>query len=128
MINFWSNSKVYTAIASFPQMIGTPKSNQRFFFISKVHWYCTFSSVMSWKRYMTPSLREKCPNTEFFLVCIFPHSDWIRRDTSYFSVFSPNVENTDKKKLRIGYFSRSAYDITMFYLLRIPSILVILGH
>ena len=32
-------------------------------------------------------LREKCPNTEFFLVRIFPHSDWIRRDT----VFSPNV-------------------------------------
>ena len=28
-----------------------------------------------------PSLREKCPDTEFFLVRIFPHSDWIRRDT-----------------------------------------------
>ena len=27
------------------------------------------------------SLCEKCPNTEFFLVCIFPHLDWIRRDT-----------------------------------------------
>ena len=27
------------------------------------------------------SLREKCPNTELFLVRIFPHSDWIRRDT-----------------------------------------------
>ena len=25
------------------------------------------------------SLREKCPNTEFFLVRIFLHSDWIRR-------------------------------------------------
>ena len=25
-------------------------------------------------------LREKCPNTELFLVRIFPHSDWIRRD------------------------------------------------
>ena len=21
------------------------------------------------------AVREKCPNTEFFLVCIFPHSD-----------------------------------------------------
>ena len=37
------------------------------------------------------ALRENCPNTEYFLVCIFPHSDWIRRDTSYFSVFSPNA-------------------------------------
>ena len=54
-------------------------------------------------------LREKYPNTEFFLVRIFPHSDWIRRDTSYLSVFSPNAdpysvwmwENTDQKKFRI---------------------------
>ena len=36
-------------------------------------------------------VREKCPNTEFFLVRIFPHLDWIRRDTSYLSVFSPNA-------------------------------------
>ena len=39
----------------------------------------------------TLTLREKCSNTEFFLVRIFPHSDWIRRDTSYLSVFSPNA-------------------------------------
>ena len=30
-------------------------------------------------------MREKCPNTEFFLVRIFLHSDWIWR------VFRPNV-------------------------------------
>ena len=42
-------------------------------------------------------LREKCQNTDFFLVRIFPYSDWIRRnilylsDTPYLSVFSPNV-------------------------------------
>ena len=44
------------------------------------------------------SLREKCPNTEFFLVRIFPHSDWIRRDTSYLSVFSPNVGKYEPEK------------------------------
>ena len=33
-------------------------------------------------------MREKCPNTEFFLVHIFLHSVWIQ-------------ENTDRKKLRI---------------------------
>ena len=32
-----------------------------------------------------------CPNTEFFLVRIFPHSDWIRRDTKYLFVFSSNA-------------------------------------
>ena len=37
------------------------------------------------------ALREKCPNTEFFLVRIFSTSDWIRRDTEYLSVFSPNL-------------------------------------
>ena len=29
----------------------------------------------------SPALREKCPDTEFFLVHIFLHSDWIRRFT-----------------------------------------------
>ena len=37
------------------------------------------------------ALREKSPNTELFLVGIFPHSDWIQRDTKYLSVFSPNA-------------------------------------
>ena len=40
--------------------------------------------------FSTP-LREKCSNTEFALVRIFPHLDWIRRDTEYLSVFSPNA-------------------------------------
>ena len=33
------------------------------------------------------TLREKCQNTEFFLLRIFPHSDWIRRGTEYLSLF-----------------------------------------
>ena len=37
------------------------------------------------------SLGEKRPNTEFFLVRNFPHSDWIRIGTEYLAVFSPNV-------------------------------------
>ena len=42
------------------------------------------------------TLCEKCPNTKFFLVRFFPHSDWIRRNsylfvTSYLSVFSRNA-------------------------------------
>ena len=39
------------------------------------------------------SLREKCPNTDFFLVRIFPHSDWIRT----------------RKNSVSGHFSRSEY-------------------
>ena len=41
--------------------------------------------------YLRASLREKCLNTEFLLVRIFSHSDWLRRDTKYLSVFSPNA-------------------------------------
>ena len=37
------------------------------------------------------ALRGKCPHTEFFLVRIFRHSGWMRRDNSYLSVFSSNV-------------------------------------
>ena len=48
-------------------------------------------------QYIKKSLREKCPNTEFFLVRIFPHSGWIRRD-SYSDL---TRKNTDQKKLRI---------------------------
>ena len=33
----------------------------------------------------------KVSNREFFLVRIFPHSDWIWRGTPYLSVFSPNA-------------------------------------
>ena len=32
-----------------------------------------------------------CPNAEFFLVSIFPHSDLIRRNTENLAVFNPNV-------------------------------------
>ena len=44
------------------------------------------------------SLREKCPNTEYFLVRISPHSDWIRRNTECLSVFSPKAGKCGPKK------------------------------
>ena len=46
-----------------------------------------------WRLLRIISLREKCRNTEFFLVNIFP--DWIRRDTR---------ENTKQEKNRIWTF------------------------
>ena len=33
------------------------------------------------RTFSADSLREKCPNKEVFLVCIFPCSDWITRFT-----------------------------------------------
>ena len=37
------------------------------------------------------TLRKKYPNTEFFLVLIFPHLEFVRRDTKYLSVYSLNA-------------------------------------
>ena len=48
------------------------------------------------------TLREKCPNTEFFLVCIFRHSDWIRRDTVYLRIHTECEKIGTRKKVRIG--------------------------
>ena len=41
--------------------------------------------------YIILLMREKCPNTKFFLVRIFPHSNWIRR-------FTPNAGKNGPKK------------------------------
>ena len=42
----------------------------------KLHFLCSeWCSIIDF--WHGESLREKCPNTEFFLACVFPHSDWI---------------------------------------------------
>ena len=54
---------------------------------------------------MSTTLRKKCPNTNFFLVRIFPHADGIRRDTPFLSVFSPYTGKYGPEKICICYFS-----------------------
>ena len=44
------------------------------------------------------ALYEKCPNTEFFLVCIFPYLDWIQRFMGWIFVFSLNTGNYGPEK------------------------------
>ena len=43
-------------------------------------WRRILNLVKLYARLLKLTLREKCPNTEFFLGRIFPHSDGIRRD------------------------------------------------
>ena len=48
---------------------------------------------------------------EVFLVHIFSHSDWIRRDTGYLSVLSPNAGKYGPEKLRLWMlFTQFYYD------------------
>ena len=61
------------------------------------------------------ALREKCRNTEFFLVRIFPHLEWIRRDT-HPSVFNSNAGKYGPEKNSVsGNFSRSVNVNLVFF-------------
>ena len=61
---------------------------------------------------VSQALRENCPNTEFFLVCIFQHSDCILRIFPY----SVRIrEKTDQKKLRI---LDTFHAVNYYYLLK----------
>ena len=68
-------------------------------------------------------LCEKCPNTEFFLVRIFLHLNWIRNgDLLRKSPHSVRIrENTDHKKLRIWTLFKECLS-PRFPLNRVPSI------
>ena len=62
------------------------------------------------------SLRQKCPNTEFFLVRIFVHSDWRRRHAKYLSIFSPNVQKYGHEKNPVfGHFSRNDFSFNSWH-------------
>ena len=63
---------------------------------------CTYL-ICDLARYFSVSdkLHEKMSIFRVFLVHIFPHSDWIRRDTPYLSVSSPNIGKYGPEKLRI---------------------------
>ena len=54
----------------------------------------------SCRNFKIVALGEKRPNTEFFLVRIFPHLDWIRWDTEQ--------KIRTRKNSAFGHFSRSA--------------------
>ena len=69
------------------------------------------------------ALREKCPDTEFYLVCIFPLSEWIWRDlrTAYLSVFSLNVGKCGPEKTSyLGTFH--AVQMTANMIMRISTV------
>ena len=81
------------------------KYHRRFFFQSSPccmfwvfnHFHPCFAFIMKKQRPLffwpyLPTLRQKCPNTEFFLVRIFLYSDLIR------TVFSPNTRKYGPEK------------------------------
>ena len=73
----------------------TFKQNQPTNFMKTAGMFFMVCRRASYKK-LNRTLREKCLNTEFFLVRIFLYLDWIQ-------------ENTGQKKLRICTLSRSGY-------------------
>ena len=62
--------------------------------------YCIVSISTAWKLSVF----------RVILARIFPHSDWIRRDTEYLSVFSPNAgKKADQNNSEYGQFSCSVH-------------------
>ena len=79
--------------------------------------------MVNWDSCLLTALREKYPNTDFFLVRIFPYSDWI--DLLRKPRYSVGIrENTNQKKPRIWIlftqcwsrrYSGSAKQVLLFY-------------
>ena len=62
--------------------------------------------------YCSLTQREKCPNTEFFLVRIFLYFDWIRRFTEEIIWIQTKCSKIQSRKNSVfGHFSRSVKDI-----------------
>ena len=86
-----------TSLLVFWQILSFPLAHPFPFNISQINKHLAWRRVKEWEtskivfdKLLTAklSLREKCPNTELFLVRLFLYSDWIQ-------------ENKDQKKLRI---------------------------
>ena len=71
-----------------------------YYYLYQYSLYCTNTTYfgISLRLALSSLLHENCPNTEFFLFHIFSHLDWIRRDTEYLSVFSPNSGKYGQEK------------------------------
>ena len=121
----WCESTSYTFLKTFLIYLGTVNENLLFrpgsLYLVTYQNVCVLSTMIiyySWssqnllasrniKKAHLKSLREKCPNTEFFLVRIFLHWDWIRRDTVYLDTFHAvkiwkymfNLKNICKHKI-----------------------------
>ena len=63
---------------------------------------------------------------QVFFVRIFPHSDWIRNDIPYFSVFSLNGGKYGPEKLRIWtlFTQRDIYFTKLFNTHLLPMLLI----
>ena len=76
-------------------------------------WHISYLLLKSISTFYKSSTAWKVSVFEVFLICIFPYSGWIRRDTPYLSGFSPNARNYGPEKLRIRTLSTQCCSVLM---------------
>ena len=64
-------------------------------------------TIQIWFRFAIFTLREKCPNTEFFLIRILLYSDWIRIESVNLRIHSEYRKMRTRKNSLYGHFSGS---------------------
>ena len=88
------SSKIRHLLLNFPSAFFLPEIDAIVIRYNEIHFlpcFALFNIHTAWK----------VPVFWVLLVRIFLHSDWIRRDTEYLSIFSPNAGKYGPEKLRI---------------------------
>ena len=70
-------------------------------FVHLFYMYFYLVAAGLWPDFLWTPLLKKCQYSEIFRSVSSPHSDCIRRDMEYLSVFSPNAGKYGPEKLRI---------------------------
>ena len=80
---------------------------------SQYKYYLSGAFKLAWITFLKNYTAWKVSVFGVFLGRIFPHSDWVRRDTLYIHPYSVRIQkNTDHKNSQYGHFSRSVKDKT----------------
>ena len=115
----WTNLTFSADMSTFPQLKGSFFYNAFFgkrfnnfgiFSLEFCSYHPWISVIIAHLHYMRNIRIRSYSGPHFFR--IFPHLDWIWRDTPHLSVFSPNAgkcgKNADQNNSEYGHFLRSA--------------------
>ena len=91
---------------------GKENSRPHLFFITHIIFYHSFFIFTTTLTHCVKSVRIWSNYGPHFSR-IFPHSDWIRTDTPYLSVFSPNAGKCEKMRTRITSNTDTFYVVTV---------------
>ena len=86
-----------SSVTSLSQSVSCVLKTHFWFYYYVLQFHFIFK-VFDQKDGRTLPLQAKCPNTEFFLVHVFPHIDWIQRFTEQMFLISSNTAKYGPEK------------------------------